>query len=97
MPKSTDPTILDDPLLFDADVEAITRECRQTRWRKRRRGEFPEPIVVGGRNAWLTSQIVMYLESLRTSGRKIPEPTWATRARRAQARRRREAAELRPP
>jgi predicted DNA-binding transcriptional regulator AlpA len=91
MPKSADPTILDDPLMFDADVEAVTRECRQTRWRKRKKGEFPEPIIVSRRNAWFRSQIIAYLESLRASGRTIPEPTWATKARREAARQRRDS------
>jgi predicted DNA-binding transcriptional regulator AlpA len=89
MSKSPDPTVLDDPLLFEAEVEVLVRMSRQTIWRKRKRSEFQEPIVVGGKNAWFRSQIISYMESLRTSGRTIPEPKWATKARRDAARRRR--------
>jgi predicted DNA-binding transcriptional regulator AlpA len=87
------PHVLEDPLLFLADVERLTRLSGTTIWRRERDGKFPRRHKLGHFAVWFRSEIATFLEALRTD---VPSPGPATvnanEARREAARRRRAAA-----
>jgi predicted DNA-binding transcriptional regulator AlpA len=86
------PDVLDDPIWFLPEVERATRLSGTTIWRHETAGKFPRRHKHGKFAAWFRSEIVAYLESLRsTIGGPAPAPAKAIAARRQAARRRRES------
>jgi predicted DNA-binding transcriptional regulator AlpA len=78
--------VLDDPLMFLPEVEKATRLSAVTIWRHEKAGKFPRRHRRGSHVVWFKSQIVAYLESLRSSpGGFAPAPVKANEARRRAA------------
>ena len=46
----------------ERDLDALGVLSRKTRWRMRREGTFPEPVVAGGRRLYLVSDIHSWLQ-----------------------------------
>jgi predicted DNA-binding transcriptional regulator AlpA len=87
------PDILTDPVVYLPEVQRLTRLSGTTIWRYERAGKFPRRRRRGAHCIWFLSEIIAYLEELRadTSG-PGPAHITATKARRAAAKRRRDAA-----
>ena len=52
-----------DRLAFsDKDLDAAGLMSRQTRWRMRQQGRFPEPVTAGGRKLYKATDVYEWLE-----------------------------------
>jgi prophage regulatory protein len=82
----TDAARRDFPVLTtypDLDSRFGIPYCRETIWRKRQRGEFPEPIQLGDNSiAWRTSDILAWIEAREREPHVGRRPAAALAARR---------------
>jgi predicted DNA-binding transcriptional regulator AlpA len=46
---------------------------RTTIWRKVKTGQFPKPVVVGNRHAWVETEIDEYIENLVAARENVAE------------------------
>ena len=67
MSKKSIGDLASDRIIDDAECDHLTSLSRTTRFRLRRRGEFPDPVEISpGRKGWFLSDVLTWIESRRT-------------------------------